>query len=175
MLTGDLVRLRPVEPEDADAFYRWHNDEEVMRWLQSYFHESLAALRRRFADRSENSFEKVTFCIETLEEHGRLIGVIALRDADPVNARAQVDIYLGEKEYWGGGYGTDALRAACRYGFDTMRLHSIELTVVEANERAIKSYSKLGFQVDGRLREAFFRDGEWHDELLMCVLRDELR
>ena len=51
MLTGKLVRLRPVVPEDADAFYRWHNDEDVMRWLQSYLHESLAAVRYRFADR----------------------------------------------------------------------------------------------------------------------------
>ena len=173
MLTGELVRLRPIEPEDADAFYRWHNDEDVMRWLASYTHESLAALRKRFADRADNSFEKASFCIETLED-GKLIGVVVLRDADPINRRAQVDIYIGEKEYWGGGYGTDALRRACRYGFDTLRLHSIELTVVEVNERAIRSYKKIGFQVDGRLRQAFSRDGQWYDELLMCVLADEL-
>jgi RimJ/RimL family protein N-acetyltransferase len=173
MLTGDLVRLRPLEPEDADALYRWHNDDEVMRWLQSYFHESLAGLRKRLADREENSHDKVTLCIETLEER-KPIGIVSLRDADPINARAKVDIYIGEHEFWGGGYGTDALRRVCRYGFDTLRLHSIELTVVEANERAVKSYKKLGFQVDGRLRQAFFRDGEWHDELLMCVLKNEL-
>lgn len=173
MLTGKLTRLRPIEPADADAFYRWHNDENVMRWLQSYFHESLASLRKRFADRTENSFEKVNLCIETLEDN-TLIGIVALRDADPVNARARADIYIGEQEYWGGGYGTDALRTACHYGFNTMRLHSIELTVVEANTRAIRSYEKLGFQTDGRLRQSFFRDGEWHDELLMCVLKDEL-
>ncbi|SDF92311.1 Protein N-acetyltransferase, RimJ/RimL family [Lentzea fradiae] len=172
MLTGDLVRLRPVEPEDADTFYRWHNDEEVMRWLQAYFHTSLAAVRKRFAERQENSHERVTFSIETLE--GKLIGVVALRDVHPVNARAEVDIYIGEKDHWGGGYGTDALRTVCRYGFDTMRLESIQLGVVEANERAVRSYQKVGFQVDGRYRRSFFRDGVWHDSLLMCVLRDEL-
>ncbi|HEX8870895.1 MAG TPA: GNAT family N-acetyltransferase, partial [Lentzea sp.] len=118
MLTGDLVRLRPLEPEDADALYRWHNDENVMRWLQSYFHESLAGLRKRLADRQENSYEKVTFCVETLEDR-KTIGIVALRDADPVNARGTVDIYIGEQEYWGGGYGTDALRTLCRYGFRT--------------------------------------------------------
>lgn len=173
MLTGDLVRLRPIEPEDADALYRWNNDEEVMRWLQSYYHESLAGLRKRVAERADNSHEKVTLCIETLEER-KLIGIVMLREADPINARAKVDIYIGEHEYWGGGYGTDALRRVCRYGFDTLRLHSIELTVVEVNERAVKSYKKIGFQVDGRLRQAFFRDGKWYDELLMCVLKDEL-
>jgi RimJ/RimL family protein N-acetyltransferase len=56
----------------------------------------------------------------------------------------EVDIYIGEyigeKDHWGGGYGTDALRTVCRYGFDTMRLHSIELGVVEENARAIRSY-----------------------------------
>lgn len=172
MLTGELVRLRPVEPEDADSLHRWHNDAEVMRWLHSFFHTSLAATRKRVGERQENAYEKVTFCIETLE--GKLIGIVALRDADPVNARAEVDIYIGEKDHWGGGYGTDALRTVCRYGFDTLRLHSIQLGVVEANERAIKSYKKVGFQVDGRYRQSFFRDGEWYDSLLMCVLKDEL-
>ncbi|WP_086660842.1 GNAT family N-acetyltransferase [Lentzea kentuckyensis] len=173
MLTGDLVRLRPVEPEDADTYYRWFDDEDVMRWLYAYYHFSLASVRKMFADRPDNSYERVTFSIETLTE-GKHIGLVRLRDADPVNARAEADIYIGEKEYWGGGYGTDALRTACRYGFDTLRLHSIELGVVEANTRAIRSYEKIGFQVDGRYRQSFFRDGEWHDSLLMCVLADEL-
>jgi RimJ/RimL family protein N-acetyltransferase len=173
VLTGDLVRLRPVEPEDADAFYRWFNDEEVMRWLMSYYPASLEFVREQLTGRRENSYERVNLCIETLAER-KLIGVVRLRDADPVNARAEVDIYIGEQEYWNSGYGTDALRRMCRYGFDTLRLHSIELGVVEANSRAIRSYEKIGFQVDARLRQSFFRDGEWHDSLLMCVLRDEL-
>ncbi|WP_020673303.1 GNAT family N-acetyltransferase [Amycolatopsis nigrescens] len=173
MLTGELVLLRPLEPEDADAFWRWHNDPEVGRWLVADYHESLAQIRKRFAEREPNSYQKVEFGIETLAE-GKLIGTIDLRDASPENARAELDIYLGEKDYWGGGYGTDAMRTLCRYGFEVMRLHSIALWVVAENEAAVHVYQKVGFREDGRHRESFRGVGRWHDEILMSLLEGEL-
>lgn len=173
MLTGRLVLLRPVEPEDADVFWRWHNDPEVGRWLVADYHESLAQIRQRFAERKQNSYPKAVFAIETLAE-GKLIGSTTLRDATPETARAEVDLYIGEKDHWGAGYGTDALRTLCRYGFEVMRLHSIALWVVIENEAAIRVYKKLGFQVDGRHREAFRGVGRWHDLLLMSLLEGEL-
>ncbi len=98
MVTGELIRLRPVAPSDADAFWRWHNDPEVMRFLVGGQDESLAQIRKRFEDRPPNSHERVTFGIETLAE-GKLIGVTALRDATPEQPRAEVDIYIGEKDH----------------------------------------------------------------------------
>ncbi|WP_158879395.1 GNAT family N-acetyltransferase [Amycolatopsis anabasis] len=173
MVTGELVKLRALEPEDADAFWRWHNDPEVVRWLSADYPESLAQTRKRFADREPNSHAKVTFGIETLAE-GKLIGTCTLRDATPETARAEVDLYLGEKDHWGGGYGTDAMRTLCRYGFEVMRLHSIALWVVAENAAAIRVYEKLGFQVDGRHRDSFRGEGRWHDMLLMSLLEGEL-
>ncbi|MGP3967535.1 GNAT family N-acetyltransferase [Streptomyces sp. 6N223] len=110
MLTGDLVRLRPIEPDDADVLWRWHNDPEVVRWLDFASPESLAQIRQRMRDRPRNGYDKVTFMVETLDS-GRTIGVIALRDAEPEHGRAELDVYLGEKDCWGRGYGTDAATA----------------------------------------------------------------
>jgi RimJ/RimL family protein N-acetyltransferase len=173
MPTGSLVRLRPVEPEDADTFWRWHNDPDVVRWLVADYPESRAQIRRRFAEREQNSHSKVVFGIETLAE-GLLIGCAGLRDATPETARAEVDVYIGEKDHWGAGYGTDALRTLCRYGFEVMRLHSIALWVVAENKAAVHIYKKLGFRVDGRHRDAFRGAGRWHDLLLMSLLEGEL-
>ncbi len=67
------------------------------------------------------------------------------------------------------------MRLLCRYGFDVMRLHLIALWVVAENEAALHIYKKIGFQVDGRHREAFRgQDGRWHDEILMSLLEGEL-
>lgn len=174
MLTGELIRLRPLEPEDVDALWRWHNDPEVMRWLTADHPESLAQIRKRFEEKKSNSYESVVFGIETVAV-GTLIGVIGLRDARPEQGRAELDIYLGEKDHWGGGYGTDAMRVICRYGFDMMRLHMIALWVVAGNEAALHVYKKIGFQVDGRHRQSFRgQDGQWHDEYLMSLLEGEL-
>jgi RimJ/RimL family protein N-acetyltransferase len=174
MQPGKLVRLRPLEPEDADAIWRWHNDDEVTQWLDANYGESLAQLRKRTEDRERNSYAKAVFGIETLAE-GKLIGVTDLRDATPETGRAELDIWIGAKDHWNGGYGTDALRTLCAYGFDVMRLHLIALWVVAENERARAAYRKVGFQEDGRHRECFrARDGRYHDMILMSLLEGEL-
>jgi RimJ/RimL family protein N-acetyltransferase len=174
MLTGELVRLRVIEPEDADVVWRWHWDDEVNQWLDADFGESLGQMRKRFEDRPRNTYDRAIFGIETIAE-GKLIGITDLRDATPETGRAELDIYLGEKDHWNGGYGTDALRVLCRYGFNVMRLHLIALWVVAENERARACYRKVGFQEDGRHRECFrARDGKWHDMILMSLLEGEI-
>ncbi|TLW93272.1 GNAT family N-acetyltransferase [Saccharomonospora piscinae] len=174
MLTGEHVVLRPLEPGDADTFHRWHNDRDVVRWLAFDYDESLAQIRARFAERQVNTYSKVVLGVETRVTR-QLIGAATLRDATPETARAEVDFYLGEKDQWGRGYGTDAMRTLCRYGFDAMRLHSIALWVVADNDAAVRVYEKVGFRHDGRHRDAFRGQGRWHDMILMSLLEGELR
>ena len=80
-----------------------------------------------------------------------------------------------EREYWGRGFATDAVRTACRYGFHHMRLHKITLTVVTENEAAHHIYRKVGFVDEGRLRQAFRREDGWLDKFTMGLLAGELR
>jgi RimJ/RimL family protein N-acetyltransferase len=100
---------------------------------------------------------------------------VRLSGAQPETGRADVDIYIGEKNCWGKGYGTDATRLICRYGFDQMRLHLIALWVAADNLAARAVYRKVGFHEDGCHREAFRRDGKWHDMILMGLLEGELQ
>jgi RimJ/RimL family protein N-acetyltransferase len=174
MQPGKLVRLRPLEPEDIETIWRWHNDDEVTRWLDADYDESLAQIRKRTEDRVRNSYERAVFGVETLAEE-KLIGLVCMRDATPEVGRAELDIYLGDRDFWNGGYGTDALRTLCAFGFDVMRLHLIALWVVVENEGARACYRKVGFQEDGRHRESFrARDGRYHDMILMSLLEGEL-
>ena len=83
-------------------------------------------------------------------------------------------VYIGEQDYWGGGYGTDTMKVICRYGFEMMRLHGISLWVVPENTAARHVYEKVGFVEEGRKRESFRRDGKWHDTILMSLLEGEL-
>ncbi|MFI9385817.1 GNAT family N-acetyltransferase [Kutzneria sp. NPDC052558] len=174
MLTGKLVRLRALEPSDAEALYRWNADPVVGRWMVNDYPESLAQLTKRLGeDRAPNSYNKLVLAVETLVDPVP-IGVIALTDADPENGRAELDVYIGEASHRNGGYGTDAIRVLCRYGFDQMRLHGICLWVVPENEAARHVYKKLGFVEEGRERERFRRDGRWHDLIVMSLLDGEL-
>jgi RimJ/RimL family protein N-acetyltransferase len=83
---------------------------------------------------------------------------------------AVIDDY---KIAWGKGYGTDATRALLRYAFEEANLHRIELEVFAFNPRAIRVYEKCGFKLEGVRKQALYREGEWHDEHIMAILRDE--
>jgi RimJ/RimL family protein N-acetyltransferase len=80
---------------------------------------------------------------------------------------------IGDKRHWNKGLGTEAMQLLLKHGFETLNLHRIYLRVFANNPRAIRSYEKAGFVVDGRLREAHFADGVYIDDLLMSVLRPE--
>jgi RimJ/RimL family protein N-acetyltransferase len=174
MVLGELVKLRAIEPAEADDVWRWNHDADVMRWLHNGYGESLASVRKRLAERAPNTFGNVLYGVEVLAD-AKLIGVVRLRDAEPEAGIADLDIYLGEKDYWGRGFGTDVMRTMCRYGFEVMRLHKITLTVVAENHAAHHVYKKIGFVDEGRLREEFRHDGKWYDTFTMGLLAGELR
>ena len=173
-VVGETVKLRAMGPDDAEALWRWNHDPDVMRFMDDGYAQHVGRVRTWLEERPSNAYGDVLFGIETLAD-GRLIGLIRLRDAEPETGCAELDIYIGEKDHWGKGYGTDAVRAVCRYGFDKMRLHKVSLTVVAGNDGARRAYEKVGFVVEGRLRSVFRRDGEWHDKLTMGLLEGELR
>ena len=87
----------------------------------------------------------------------------------------EIGILIGDKEFWNRGYGTDATRALVRWGFDGLNLNRIWLRVYEDNARAIRCYEKVGFRIEGRLRQDRFRDGRYLDTIIMAILRDEFR
>jgi RimJ/RimL family protein N-acetyltransferase len=101
------------------------------------------------------------------------IGTAGLHGLDLVNGVAEFGISIGEKKEWNKGYGTDALRAICDFGFGELRLHRIELQVYAGNARGRRSYEKAGFTIDGTLRERHYAEGRYEDVLVMSLLRDE--
>ncbi len=168
---GRLVRLRARELDDVPRFHRWLNDPEMTQYIEIRYPQSLAGERRYIESLPDPGFEAARFAIETLAGHH--IGSCVLRGATPENRCAELGISIGEREYWSNGYGTDAMEVVCRFGFDFMNLHRIELTVFEDNPRAIRCYEKLGFEHEGRLRQADYRFGRYRDKLLMGLLASE--
>jgi len=172
MLKGEKVSLRAIEREDIPTFVRWLNDPEVCKYLLMYIPMSIAEEERWF-ERQLDAKDSKILAIETAE--GFHIGNIGLHDIDWKSRRAELGIVIGEKAYWGLGYGTDAIKTALRFAFDEMNLHRVYLRVIDFNERAQRCYQKCGFQYEGRQREAHYHDGRYHDMLIMGVLRDEYR
>jgi RimJ/RimL family protein N-acetyltransferase len=174
VLTGRRVRLRALEPADSEPLWRWYHDPEVGRWMDGTPPISLAQNIEKGQNRPRNTFEQMVLGIEALDD-GKLIGYVALGDTDFRHGEAELQsIAIGDRDRWGGGYATDALRVVCRYAFEEMGLHRITLWVVADNAAAVRAYTKVGFVEEGRRREAFRTRGKRHDFLMMGLLSSEL-
>ena len=107
-----------------------------------------------------------------IEAGGRLIGEVSLKGIRWYNRKAQIGIALAP-EHQGQGYGERALRAIIRYGFMRMNLQRLEAEVIEYNQPAQKLFEKLGFVLEGRLRQAKYCEGKYYDVLCFGLLRAE--
>jgi len=106
-------------------------------------------------------------------ESDEFIGEVSYREMDLVARTAVLGIMIGDKNFWGRGYGTDAVRTMCHFLFQRFQLRRIQLDTWSGNERAIKSYLKVGFQVEGTLRQATLVKGIPTDQVVMGLLRSE--
>jgi RimJ/RimL family protein N-acetyltransferase len=176
LLQGELVRLVAASAEkDAQLAAQWWGDSEYARQLDSDPALPKSAKRAKediqkwMENESPDTFE---FMIRTLADD-RLIGFIGLDGIRWTHGDTFVGIGIGDPEYRGNGYGTDAMRLILRYAFTELNLHRISLDVFEYNLRAIRSYEKAGFVVEGRQRQALSRDGRRWDVIYMGILREE--
>jgi RimJ/RimL family protein N-acetyltransferase len=167
---GRLVRLRPLEESDADALNPLFGDPAVLATLDFAFPQSTTGFLE-FVRSSRGSSSQVAFAIETLE--GEAIGVCDLREIEPRARTGQVGIWIA-RHAWGGGYGTDAMRVLCRFGFRELNLHRIGLHVYETNPAGIRAYEKVGFRREGTMRRAQFAGGRYLDVHVMGLLAEEL-
>jgi RimJ/RimL family protein N-acetyltransferase len=172
MIEGKKVRIRAIEKTDIDEIMKWVNDPEVkdnllLRYPISRFQEEKWIERTLEATDPKNKI----FAIETKD--GVYLGGIGFHGIDWENRNAEVGIVIGKKEYWNKGYGTDAMMTILDFAFNQMNLHRVYLRVFEFNARGMKSYEKCGLKKEGVLREDRYRSGEYHDTIMMGILKYE--
>lgn len=171
VIWGQRVGIRRLRPSDAKPLLRMAARPEVARLLfeevgnlPTPFWLSLGIWSQQLQNRPDFGI---------LDQTGALIGCVRLWRISRVNRNAMLTIFLGERGRWGRGLGTEALRLCLRYGFDELSLERVELHVFSFNKRAIRSYEKVGFRTEGIRRGALYRDGEFHDILVMGLRRFE--
>jgi RimJ/RimL family protein N-acetyltransferase len=171
-LAGRLVRLAAFNAEvDAPIVARWSQDTEYHRLGDDdpAYPRSVKQTREWLERDSDHVFG---FAVRTLSDD-RLIGDIGVWIESWAHSEGWVGIGLGERDYWGNGYGTDAMRLMLRFAFDELNLQRVSLGVYAYNPRAIRSYEKAGFRREGVLRSDCLRDGQRWDSAFMGILREE--
>ncbi|MCE9645604.1 MAG: GNAT family N-acetyltransferase [Chloroflexi bacterium] len=172
---GSLVRLADESPEMmAKAHTQWDRDTEQHRLADSEPAQlwSEKKIKEFLEKREKNNSQSFRFAIRTLADD-QLIGGVGLWVSSWSHADTWLGISIGDRRYWGKGYGTDAMRLAVQYAFVELNLRRVSLGLHAYNERALRTYQKVGFKLEGRMRGEGLRDGVRFDSLWMGILREE--
>ena len=160
--------INPLTENYIPDFYRWISNKSAVEFSLSAFQPGRDI---HWVERYVTKIINDASCWnQAIIVDGLAIGYCGLSNISLYNRNAEYFILIGDDEYWNQGIGTKAGKAVLNYGFGVLQLHRIWLTVSECNHRAIRSYEKLGFKVEGRMRDACYRRGEYHDKIVMGIL-----
>lgn len=174
MYSGQLVKLRAYKEEDIEKAVEFINDEEVKKLMDSNIPFPMTKWQEEEWVRSRKANTDFTydFAIEDLKT-GKYIGGCSINECDVKNRTCVVGIMIGDKEYWGKGYGSDALKVLIKFIFEEVNMNKIKLNVFSFNNRAIACYKKVGFKEEGILKKEIYRNGRYHDEIIMAMFKDD--
>ena len=170
-LKSNRVVLRPVLREDIPLLIKWINDPGVRMYLGRNL-PVMEADEQEWFDTLHK--RKATDLVFTIIADGTPIGVMGLHRIDLINGTATTGALIGEKEYWGKGYGTEAKMLLLSYAFHWLGLYKIRSTVIAYNGRSRRYSEKCGYREDGGPgKEEFFRFGRRWDEICLAVFRKD--
>jgi RimJ/RimL family protein N-acetyltransferase len=175
IIRGSKVYLRPFENSDKEAYKRWRADADPMATAEFSFRAPLsdAEVDAYFGDRpAQQGKSTYQFIICTLDDE-KPIGNVMLFDIDTRRGGAELGIVIGEADYRGKGFGTDACNAIVDFAFGEMRLERVHLTSRVDNPAAEAAYERCGFSKEGIQRHSVYARGKFIDAVAMSILLDD--
>lgn len=172
-IEGKRIYLREVRPSDVnERYYRWLNDPEVTRFLESrYFPNSVEQIRDFVAGKLGDRDN--VFLAVVLKEEDRHIGNIKLGPIQWIHRLADIGLLIGEKDCWGQGYATEAIQLFSDYAFNVLNLHKVTAGCYAPNEGSARAFRKAGFAVEGIRKDQFYSNGAYVDEILLGLIRPD--
>lgn len=169
---NNRIYLRALEPDDYKVTVEWRHDEEI---------ENMVGGPKYFIS-SEKEKEWVKNCIFDnsrmvlgicLKDSGKLIGTVNIQEIDWINRSCHVPVLIGDKTEWNKGYATEARLLAIKFAFDERGMERVWATILDSNKASIRMNEKCGFKIEGVMRRAVFKGGEYHDLVMMSILKEE--
>lgn len=171
-IRGDLIELRGLRREDLASYANWIDNREATYFMETGWRPAHEAELEAIFKTSTEAPDHAVFVIQD-KVSKMAVGVVGLYLISWICRRAEFRIFIGESSALGRGFGTEAAKLVCAYGFDHLNLELIYLGVNTANQRAVKSYKNAGFVEEGIRRKLIYRNGKYYDAVMMSILREE--
>ena len=169
-LITEKLSLRLLTPRDTDELFKLRSDERVNRFLTRHPSRTIedAGVFINKINRSIRNNESIYWAI-TLKSDNKLIGTICLWNIQPDNYRAEIGYELNP-DFWGKGIMKEAIPKVIQYGFETLKLHSLEADLDPGNSQSVKLLEKNGFIREGHFKESTFFNGKFSDRSVYSLL-----
>lgn len=168
-LKGRRVNLRLLTEDDVSTMIHWVNDQEVTQFVTMTYPMTIEQ-EIEYVKSHTGRTDKVVFGIETKE--GVYIGNMGIDKIDQTHRTAITGAIIGNKEYWGKGYGSEAKMLLLSYAFNTLNLRKICSSAIAFNERSINYQKKTGAVVEGVRKDQLYKNGQYYDEVLLAVFKE---
>ncbi len=171
MLEGNNIILRPLRIDDWEKTLKWRNNIKIKRNTMMHPFPITEMVEKEWYENilKSKSDKSVYFAITKKDNFP--IGFISLNKINYVHKNCYLGIVIGEFSEQGKGYGKEAIELINNYAFDILNLRKITLEVTENNMQAINLYKKLGFVVEGRLKQHYYSEGEYFDLIIMSLFK----
>ena len=172
-IQGKIVTLRAPELTDVPKLHKWSNDPDIWSMLGGWhFPFSSRSTEEWVRSRKDGNLNDHVFCIDAPDEG--IIGTANLVNIDWKNETAFHGIMIGDANLRGRGYALDTVFSIMRYAFMELGLNRLDSDIIDYNQRSIKFYlEKCGWKHEGVRRNWFFRNGQYHDKILVGVTRED--
>ena len=171
-LYGKIVTLRAVELEDIEMIRQLTNEPEYEKMIVGWSLPLSKKDQENWYHSYKNSMEIIRYTIET--ELDGAVGMIGLKNIDWKNGSASgLGMRIAKKDIRTRGLATDAWMTLLKYAFDELRLNRINGSALEYNKASLRVCEKIGFKIEGVQRQAVFKNGEFHNLILMAVLKND--
>ena len=171
MLKTDNLILKEPSQDDYDSLRKVKPCDEFYNMVGSDPEESIFSNPEKFEKSFSESLNRENYW--HVYNGSELIGVAFLHRFENDYKRARYAVAIYNEENWNKGYGYEITQRVLSYAFNDLKLHKVDLRVLEYNKRAIASYKNNGFVQEGILRENAYINNAWHSDIIMGILYHE--
>jgi len=171
MIAGEQIILRALESSDLERCYRWMNDPNIVWTLKSRYPMPFHLEAEWLEKAVRSSHNERHFAIERRGDREH-IGNASIHDIDWVSRSAMFGIFIGDPSAWNRGYGSDSIRTLVRFAFQEMNLRKLRINIFDYNDRGRNVLISNGFAEEGKLVREFYRDGAYHDILILATFNE---
>jgi len=168
MIDNHRVRLRALEPEDAEVLYQWENDYEVWPISNTILPFSRFDIEQYIlgSDKDIFTMKQLRLMLVDSKESKKNLGLLDLFDFDPIHRRAGIGILI-KKEFRGQGFGKAGLELLLSYCSQDLHLHQVYCNIHEYNNQSLNLFKGFGFEIVGMKKEWVLVNNSWTNEYFL--------